>query len=54
MYKLVARNNEPELSPVLRELGFSIQVYSPIASRFLVRDPKTSSSRKASEIRRRA
>ncbi|PLB52554.1 Aldo/keto reductase [Aspergillus steynii IBT 23096] len=39
IYNLVARNNETELFPALRDLGFSIQVYSPIASGFLVKKP---------------
>ncbi|KAH8426597.1 uncharacterized protein LDX57_004332 [Aspergillus melleus] len=40
IYNLVARNNEIDLFPALRDLGFSIQVYSPIASGFLVKKPE--------------
>ena len=37
MYSPVARKSEKSLFPTLRELGISIQAYSPIASGFLVK-----------------
>ncbi|KAH7308589.1 NADP-dependent oxidoreductase domain-containing protein [Stachybotrys elegans] len=37
MYSLVSRNSEAELFPTLRELGFVVQVYSPIAGGFLAK-----------------
>ncbi|KAJ9603718.1 hypothetical protein H2200_011904 [Cladophialophora chaetospira] len=37
MYSLVARNHESTLFPTLRELGISIQAYSPVAAGFLVK-----------------
>ncbi|KAL2825099.1 Aldo/keto reductase [Aspergillus cavernicola] len=40
IYNLVARTNEITLFPTLRRLGISIQVYSPIASGFLVKSPE--------------
>lgn len=36
----MARSNEDELFPTLHRLGFAIQVYSPIASGFLVKSPE--------------
>jgi aflatoxin B1 aldehyde reductase len=37
MYSLVARKNELALFPALRELGMSIQAYSPVAAGFLLK-----------------
>ncbi|KAG4443987.1 hypothetical protein IFR05_000534 [Cadophora sp. M221] len=40
MYSAAARTQEFELFPTLRELGFSIQVYSPLAMGFLAKVPE--------------
>lgn len=37
-YNLVARKNEKNLFPILRQLGIRIQAYSPIAGGFLAKD----------------
>ncbi|KAL7947871.1 NADP-dependent oxidoreductase domain-containing protein [Trichoderma barbatum] len=39
-YSLAARHHEYELFPTLRELGFSIQAYSPMAGGFLAKTPE--------------
>ena len=39
-YSLVVRRNEMTLFPTLRELGVSIQVYSPMAAGFLGKTPE--------------
>ncbi|KAL5327788.1 hypothetical protein ACEPPN_005493 [Leptodophora sp. 'Broadleaf-Isolate-01'] len=40
MYSAAARTQEFELFPTLRELGFSIQAYSPLAMGFLAKVPE--------------
>lgn len=39
-YNLAARLNETELFPTLRELGFALQAYSPMAMGFLAKTPE--------------
>ncbi|KAH8897515.1 Aldo/keto reductase [Thozetella sp. PMI_491] len=39
-YSIAIRRNESELFPTLRELGFSIQAYSPMAAGFLAKTPE--------------
>ncbi len=39
-YSIAIRSNESELFPTLRELGFSIQAYSPMAAGFLAKTPE--------------
>lgn len=39
-YSLAARHHEAELFPTLRQLGFSIQAYSPMAGGFLAKTPE--------------
>lgn len=39
-YSIAARHHEAELFPLLRNLGFSIQAYSPMASGFLAKTPE--------------
>ncbi len=38
-YNLITRKSETSLFPTLRELGMTIQVYSPIAGGFLAKTP---------------
>ncbi|KAH8648855.1 NADP-dependent oxidoreductase domain-containing protein [Ilyonectria robusta] len=39
-YSLIVRRNEAELFPTLRELGFSLQAYSPMGNGFLAKTPE--------------
>ncbi|KAH7124974.1 NADP-dependent oxidoreductase domain-containing protein [Dactylonectria estremocensis] len=39
-YSLIVRRNETELSPTLKELGFSLQAYSPMGNGFLAKRPE--------------
>jgi aflatoxin B1 aldehyde reductase len=39
-YSIAARHHETDLFPTLRELGFSIQAYSPMAAGFLAKTPE--------------
>ncbi|KPM40747.1 hypothetical protein AK830_g5811 [Neonectria ditissima] len=39
-YSLIVRRNETDLFPTLRELGFSLQAYSPMGNGFLAKTPE--------------
>lgn len=39
-YSIAARHHETDLFPTLRQLGFSIQAYSPMAGGFLAKTPE--------------